>query len=103
MMKVFLKTNEKLIREAYDFGLGMHEGQYRHSGEPYFTHPVEVAVILTEQQLDVAICQDAAPARPAAKKIMLRSSSGLIKATMKNFLLSSAAISDSVEKTSKKL
>ena len=48
------KTNEKLIREAYDFGLAMHEGQYRHSGEPYFTHPIEVAAILTEQQLDDA-------------------------------------------------
>ena len=48
------KTNEKLIREAYDFGLAMHEGQYRHSGEPYFSHPIEVAAILTEQQLDDA-------------------------------------------------
>ncbi|SHG86857.1 RelA/SpoT family protein [Cognatishimia maritima] len=48
------KTNEKLIREAYQFGLEMHEGQTRHSGEPYFTHPIEVAAILTEQQLDDA-------------------------------------------------
>ncbi len=48
------KTNEKLIREAYDYGLRMHEGQYRHSGELYFTHPVAVAAILTEQQLDDA-------------------------------------------------
>ncbi|CUJ82922.1 bifunctional (p)ppGpp synthetase/guanosine-3',5'-bis(diphosphate) 3'-pyrophosphohydrolase [Shimia thalassica] len=48
------KTNEKLIREAYDFGLAMHEGQFRHSGEPYFTHPIEVADILAEQQLDDA-------------------------------------------------
>ena len=48
------KTNEKLIREAYDYGLAMHEGQFRHSGEPYFSHPIEVAAILTEQQLDDA-------------------------------------------------
>jgi len=48
------KTNEKLIRAAFDYGLAMHEGQYRHSGEPYFTHPVAVAAILTEQQLDDA-------------------------------------------------
>ena len=46
------KTNEALIRAAYDFGGQMHEGQFRHSGEPYFTHPVAVAAILTEQQLD---------------------------------------------------
>jgi GTP pyrophosphokinase/guanosine-3',5'-bis(diphosphate) 3'-pyrophosphohydrolase len=48
------KTNEKLLREAYQFGLEMHEGQFRHSGEPYFSHPIEVAAILTEQQLDDA-------------------------------------------------
>ena len=35
-------------------GMDMHEGQLRHSGEPYFTHPVAVAAILTEQQLDDA-------------------------------------------------
>ena len=48
------KTNEKHVRMAYDFGQTMHEGQFRHSGEPYFTHPVSVAAILTEQQLDDA-------------------------------------------------
>jgi len=48
------KTNADLIRAAYDYGRLMHEGQFRHSGEPYFTHPVAVAAILTEQQLDDA-------------------------------------------------
>ncbi|WP_425039855.1 RelA/SpoT family protein [Primorskyibacter sp. S187A] len=48
------KTNEALIREAYAYGRDMHEGQLRHSGEPYFTHPVAVAAILTEQRLDDA-------------------------------------------------
>ncbi len=48
------KTNEALIRAAYDFGREMHEGQFRHSGEPYFSHPVAVAAILTEQRLDDA-------------------------------------------------
>jgi GTP diphosphokinase / guanosine-3',5'-bis(diphosphate) 3'-diphosphatase len=48
------KTNEELIRAAYDFGRLMHEGQFRHSGEPYFSHPVAVAAILTEQRLDDA-------------------------------------------------
>ncbi|MFP7672012.1 RelA/SpoT family protein [Marivita sp. S0852] len=48
------KTNEALIRDAYEYGRAMHEGQTRHSGEPYFSHPVAVAAILTEQQLDDA-------------------------------------------------
>ncbi|MGR3805278.1 MAG: RelA/SpoT family protein [Marinibacterium profundimaris] len=48
------KTNADLIAEAYGFGKAMHEGQFRHSGEPYFTHPVAVAAILTEQRLDDA-------------------------------------------------
>ncbi|MGB5556963.1 MAG: bifunctional (p)ppGpp synthetase/guanosine-3',5'-bis(diphosphate) 3'-pyrophosphohydrolase [Paracoccaceae bacterium] len=48
------KTNADLIRKAYAYGRKMHEGQYRRSGEEYFTHPVEVAAILTEQQLDDA-------------------------------------------------
>ncbi|MCA0042361.1 RelA/SpoT family protein [Celeribacter litoreus] len=48
------KTNADLIREAYAYGLEMHEGQFRRSGEPYFTHPVAVAAILTEQSLDDA-------------------------------------------------
>ncbi|HBQ37320.1 MAG TPA: bifunctional (p)ppGpp synthetase/guanosine-3',5'-bis(diphosphate) 3'-pyrophosphohydrolase [Rhodobacteraceae bacterium] len=48
------KTNEALIRQAYAYGAQMHDGQFRHSGEPYFTHPVAVAAILTQQRLDDA-------------------------------------------------
>ncbi len=48
------KTNEALLRGAYAYAQRMHQGQTRHSGEPYFTHPVAVAAILTEQRLDDA-------------------------------------------------
>ena len=48
------KTNEALLRGAYAYAQRMHDGQTRHSGEPYFTHPVAVAAILTEQRLDDA-------------------------------------------------
>ena len=48
------RTDEKLIRSAYEYGQRMHEEQFRHSGEPYFTHPVAVAAILTEMRLDDA-------------------------------------------------
>ena len=43
-----------LLTGAYSYAQSMHEGQKRHSGEPYFTHPVAVAAILTEQRLDDA-------------------------------------------------
>ncbi|NBO20401.1 MAG: bifunctional (p)ppGpp synthetase/guanosine-3',5'-bis(diphosphate) 3'-pyrophosphohydrolase [Rhodobacteraceae bacterium] len=48
------RTNADLIRRAYAYGFKMHDGQMRKSGEPYFTHPVAVAAILTEQRLDDA-------------------------------------------------
>lgn len=48
------KTNADRITAAYEYGSAMHEGQMRQSGEPYFSHPVAVAAILTEQRLDDA-------------------------------------------------
>lgn len=45
-------TDADKIREAYAFGLAAHDGQFRRSGEPYFSHPIEVAVLLTEVHLD---------------------------------------------------
>ena len=48
------RTSADLIRRAYAYAGRMHDGQIRKSGEPYFTHPVAVAAILTEQRLDDA-------------------------------------------------
>ncbi|MEM9798479.1 MAG: bifunctional (p)ppGpp synthetase/guanosine-3',5'-bis(diphosphate) 3'-pyrophosphohydrolase [Pseudomonadota bacterium] len=48
------RTDADLIHRAYDYGAAAHSGQARRSGEPYFTHPVEVASLLTEQRLDDA-------------------------------------------------
>ena len=48
------RCNADLVRKAYAYGFRMHDGQMRKSGEPYFTHPVAVAAILTEQRLDDA-------------------------------------------------
>jgi GTP diphosphokinase / guanosine-3',5'-bis(diphosphate) 3'-diphosphatase len=48
------RCNADLIRRAYAYGFKMHDGQMRKSGEAYFTHPVAVAAILTEQRLDDA-------------------------------------------------
>ncbi len=43
-----------LLRRAYDFSAKEHKGQVRRSGEPYLTHPMEVANILADMKLDVA-------------------------------------------------
>jgi len=48
------RSNSRLIRAAYEYGAAMHAGQTRRSGEPYFSHPVSVAALLTEQQMDDA-------------------------------------------------
>ncbi len=48
------RSNEKLLRDAFAFGDAMHEGQFRHSGEKYFVHPIAVTVILAEMQMDDA-------------------------------------------------
>ena len=48
------RLNEPLLRDAFAYGQDMHAGQFRHSGEPYYTHPVAVTTILAEQQMDDA-------------------------------------------------
>jgi len=45
------------IKKAYSYAAGLHEGQFRLSGEPYISHPVEVAIIVAELGLDTdSIC-----------------------------------------------
>jgi GTP pyrophosphokinase len=41
------------IQKAYDFSAAVHRGQRRASGEPYLTHPVQVAGIIADMRLDV--------------------------------------------------
>ncbi|MGN7726222.1 RelA/SpoT family protein [Luteimonas sp. 22616] len=42
-----------LLRRAWAVGAAAHAGQLRKSGEPYITHPVAVARVLAEQNVDV--------------------------------------------------
>ncbi len=58
LMGRFKKYNNKiedwaLIRKAYRFALKAHAGQKRVSGEPYITHPLGVAYILADLELDL--------------------------------------------------
>ncbi|MEN6460078.1 MAG: bifunctional (p)ppGpp synthetase/guanosine-3',5'-bis(diphosphate) 3'-pyrophosphohydrolase [Syntrophomonas sp.] len=50
-------ANVALIEKAYEYAETAHMGQKRISGEPYIIHPVEVALILTEIEMDTSsIC-----------------------------------------------
>ena len=46
-------ADSELLRKAYVFSAREHKGQVRQSGEPYLSHPLEVANILAEMRLDV--------------------------------------------------
>lgn len=45
-------ADEDLLNRAYVFSMKAHGSQLRASGDPYFSHPIEVAGILTELRLD---------------------------------------------------
>jgi len=41
-----------LVERAFEFSESAHRGQFRKSGEPYITHPLAVASILSQWRLD---------------------------------------------------
>ena len=45
-------ADEDVLNRAYVYGLKKHGNQLRASGDPYFSHPVEVAGLLAEMRLD---------------------------------------------------
>nr|WP_275115348.1 HD domain-containing protein [Thiomicrorhabdus sediminis] len=65
----------ELIKSAYEFGALAHQGQTRKSGEDYIWHPVAVAEILAEIQLDkesliAAILHDVIEDTPYSNRIL---------------------------------
>jgi GTP pyrophosphokinase len=48
------EADEDMLNRAYVYGLKKHGTQLRASGDPYFSHPVEVAGILAEMKLDTS-------------------------------------------------
>lgn len=45
--------NTRIVEKAYEWAAKLHEGQVRRSGEPYLSHPMEVAYILAQMKLDL--------------------------------------------------
>jgi GTP diphosphokinase / guanosine-3',5'-bis(diphosphate) 3'-diphosphatase len=54
VLKYDPKADEALLNRAYVYAMKAHGNQKRKSGDPYFSHPLEVAAILTELKLDDA-------------------------------------------------
>ena len=48
----YAKEDIQKVRKAYEFANYLHKGQYRQSGEPYITHPLNVALILAQMNAD---------------------------------------------------
>ena len=46
-VKTYNPTEIEIIKKAYEYANYLHEGQMRESGEPYITHPLNVAYILS--------------------------------------------------------
>ena len=54
-LTTYLKDKEKnIITKAINFSENAHKDQIRKSGDPYITHPIEVAKILTSIKLDAS-------------------------------------------------
>lgn len=52
LLNYFDNEQLQIIEDAYLCGKEAHEGQKRHTGEPYITHPLAVAKILAEMRMD---------------------------------------------------
>jgi hypothetical protein len=55
------KADEALLNRAYVYAMKKHGDQKRRNGDPYFSHPLEVAAILTGLKLDDATIATALP------------------------------------------
>jgi GTP diphosphokinase / guanosine-3',5'-bis(diphosphate) 3'-diphosphatase len=54
VLKYNPKADEALLNRAYVYAMKAHGNQKRRNGDPYFSHPLEVAAILTDLKLDDA-------------------------------------------------
>lgn len=52
LTKYYPNADTDLVDRAYIYAAKMHRGQTRLSGEPYLSHPIEVAVTLAEWKMD---------------------------------------------------
>ncbi len=51
-LKEYNPEEIEIVKKAYEYADNLHKGQFRQSGEPYISHPLNVAYILTEMHAD---------------------------------------------------
>lgn len=51
-VRLYNPEEESIITKAYNYAKQLHDGQIRQSGEPYISHPLNVAYILSEMHAD---------------------------------------------------
>ena len=52
LVKTYNEDEVEIVRSAYEYAKNLHNGQLRQSGEPYISHPLNVAYILAEMHAD---------------------------------------------------
>ncbi len=52
-VKEYNPTEVEFVKKAYEYANDLHSGQVRQSGDPYITHPLNVAYILADMHADV--------------------------------------------------
>jgi len=100
-----------IIDRAYIYSARVHDGQVRLSGEPYLSHPLEVASILTDMNLDVVsvaagllhdVIEDTSATEEDIKKMfgqdVLNIVSGVTKLSKLPFRSSQARQAESIRK-----
>lgn len=52
-VKKYNPAEVEFVKKAYEYANNLHSGQVRQSGDPYITHPLNVAYILADMHADV--------------------------------------------------
>ena len=52
LVKTYNEDEVEIVRSAYEYAKNLHNGQLRQNGEPYISHPLNVAYILAEMHAD---------------------------------------------------
>jgi GTP pyrophosphokinase len=89
-----------LLKKAYVFAAQAHKGQIRRSGEPYLSHPLEVANMLADMKMDVTtlvvailhdVLEDTEVTAPEIKKTFGKEAAHLIEGITKISLMEASS------------